>query len=370
MGYVDLYYRNLSISLSVLEKNRQYESGGGAQTPEKIYKYESAERKREKVILDILRKEGPKSVGDLASNELIKGQASQRAKEVPDTWRKDIYNSLRYLEFLGVVDEKGGLWWYIEYEAAYRRKDYVPLMKHASIILPGLIEISNQYGGSLHSEKVLIAEIPLGYKKGGNHDLRSHFDKEFAIKYAKQHLKTGHHKIVYVDAALNVKEALGKLEKNIEEELKNEFRKAEILVSDTIIRHMTELVIHDLTHREKKLRQDFEYVGKGVIWAGFFIAEKREGKEEGKEKEIRNITLTIFKKYESGGDYNGIKNMLENTETGTTSSTVPINEHEFEDLFNKIRQEADRELFPIIFTILGGSPFQGKCDRCPRIYWR
>lgn len=353
--------------MSVLEKNRQNGSGGGAHTPEKFYKYESAERKREKVILDILRREGPKLVGDLASNEeLIKGHASQRASKVPETWRRDVYNSLKHLEFLEVVDEKDGLWWYAEHKAAYNRKDYVLLMKHASIILPGLIEISNQYGGSLHSEKVLIAEIPLGHKTVGHPDFRSYFDKEFAIKYAKQHLRTGHHKIVYVNAALNVKEALGKLEKSIGEELKSEFRKAAILVSDTTIRHMTELVIHDLTHREKKLRQDFGYVGKGVILAGVLIAEKREGKEE----DIRNIALTIAKKYESEGDYNRIKNMLENTETGATPSTVPINEHEFEDLFNKIRQEADRELFSIIFTILGGSPFQGRCDRCPRIYWR
>jgi len=95
-------------------------------------------------------------------------------------------------------------------------KGYESLMQHASLVLPGFLELSKKYRGRIYSNSRLLSAIE---------NIESF--EELAVESAKQHLKTGHpEESPQVKNALDLAKRLEEMNESIKdsimEALKNE----------------------------------------------------------------------------------------------------------------------------------------------------
>jgi len=220
------------------------------------------DKEKIKAVLEIIRKK-PRTWSE------IKEEYKNKNKnlEIPDKSLARILND--YLGYWGLV-RKGndGRWWYVAHEVAVEDKNYYIVMWHSLLVLPGLVEISREYGGFL-----AIDEREEEYKKlllrieqfvpfcDQFHTPYFHtpYSKKTVTEFAKEHLKTG-----YPEAYEAVSEALRNFKKQGEN---TEKRVTEEELKNFIERQPREIPIKslesiNLDNVEKYLKEDIERLNK------------------------------------------------------------------------------------------------------------
>ena len=259
--------------------------------------------KNKKALLEIIKKKPRKW------NEIVKEVEKYKIS-------KDSVN--KYLdEFkeIGIIKkDKDECWWYTEHEVAVEDKNYNIAMNHSLLVLPGFVEISREYGGSLAIEKIEYVKLSNVQQPASSYSYSdTPYNKEMVVEYAKEHLKTGYPEVwEAVNKALVI---FKPLEKSLKE-LKGEETKKTIIFK---LESLKEL--------------------------------------EGKETEEKNEDF--------------IKSQLRE---GPTFKIEPMNYDDLEkflkeeqERLNKIKQNADIELFKIVHKVLSGEPLKGECKGCPKV---
>jgi hypothetical protein len=145
--------------------------------------------RRAKIILEIV-KEGPKTFTEIKNEYSKKGQDTEKIKDLDKTLRRALDN----LEYIGIIKkDNNDRWWYVKHEVVIEDKDYNIALNHSLLILPGFIEISKEYGGSLPREQIEYVKLSNVQQPVSSYDY-SHtpYSKEMVVEYAKKHLKTGY----------------------------------------------------------------------------------------------------------------------------------------------------------------------------------
>ncbi len=311
-----------------------------------------------------LLEEGVKILGEDYVREFL--ELSEEAR------RKRVDRAIQLLEELGVVRvDVGGLLWYWAHEIAYEERDRLALIRHASLIIPGFLLISEEYGGKLHLAKIgfyKLVEIP---------QVTSYNYTELEIgvdrlkKCAIQHLMA-YDEYGKVRRALGLAEKLKEVEKGANEvafkglvEGLRGIPAPEAYLGgsgfEKWISSLSQLIFYDLESGEDRLAGPRQVDEKCVSVAGVTFSHKDY------EEDVKRICVEVRGKV--GGYLVEKLDELIQSELEEEPRVMDVAQKlEFvKKRLEELGREADEGIMSIIRRVVGGEPLKGRCDECPRV---
>jgi hypothetical protein len=309
----------------------------------------------------------------------IKEEFKKRTKkEIADSSLKSILDELK--EYRIIKKDKDGRWWYAEHEIVVEKGYYNIVMKHSSLILPGFVDISRSYGGTLALERVEYVKLSNVPQITSYEYSYSPYSKEMIAKYAEEHLKTGYPEVY--EAVNKAKESAKELEEETKSKEEEELRKIEentrALIKNSLrdkiisIPHVEpnesylELYVDKLTN--KILSEAFHSIdyAKEVDWI-------QELKEEDVEAffaglPVFDLSVDDYKEYIKEEILKILPTVKENIKKYREVEKVESQKiAEKEKIFYKNKENADKELLKIVHKVFSGEPLKGKCSICPKV---
>lgn len=258
--------------------------------------------------------------------ELRKAPLTSRQLEERGISRRTVYRALEGLRWAGVVEKKGGRWYWCEFlrRTFDSHEEYELAMKHSDELCPML------------NESILLGESP-PYQES---------EKE-VLECVLEHLKNGYPELLEILTDCKIKgEKLLQREEEIKKGIEKDIKKSKLRgLSEELPNfpgNIALVIVRSLKDIAQGRRPFFEHFR--VDGESLFCGAYRFGPKES-EIEVRGFVEKICKKKRNLGE--------ELTE--------------LDDEYFRRRSELTRELIHLVNLIKHGTPLFGNCDLCPKI---